>query len=210
MLMKFSFLAFLLFAVLPNQAQADKFSFSYNLSFPFFGPGLSPEDAKLAFKYDNIDQFELLYLYGEQYGPLIGVVTGTNVRGYITPKDQGEPREKFSSEYAFNGLKLGGWLADPSGITGILLFTYGRGSFDFTSEDVGSIEKTEKYNFAELEGRVTFPIYTAYDVSFDLYGGLRMNQMFAKDFEYNGTTYSKEDIADWHHINVSAGVGISY
>lgn len=210
MLMQILFLTFLFLSALPNQAQANKFSFSYNLSFPFFGPGQTSDEAKLAFKYDNIDQFELLYLHGEQYGPLLGAVTGTNVRGYITPKDEGDPRHKFSSEYAFTGIKLGGWLTDPSGVTGILLFTYGRGSFDFVGEDAGSIEKSEKYNFAELEGRVTFPIYTFYDMSFDLYGGLRMNQMFAKDFEYNGKTYSKDDIADWHHINISAGVGISY
>jgi len=175
-----------------------------------FGPDRESADLQDNGIGNATAEIEFLYLFGEQQGIAFGLVNGRKIEGYSQFAISNRPRNDFESDYSYNGVKVGYWLRDSSGPTMQGLFTYGKGKFDFYDTDPGSPETMVTRSMIELEGRVLFPVWKSADLSFDLYGGLRLYRMLMKDFDYGGITYGSGEVADWEHIRLTLGLGASY
>lgn len=201
----------LAFTLTSSISFADNFTVGYFKTLGFlFGPDTEGTDLQDSGNGNATAEIELLYLFGDQQGIAFGLVNGRKIEGYAQFATASRPRNRYESDYSYNGIKVGYWKRDPSGPTMQGLFTYGKGKFDFYDTDPGSTELTNTRGMIELEGRVMFPVWNGSDVSFDLYGGLRLYRMLMKDFDYGGITYGSGEVADWERIRLSLGLGVSY
>lgn len=205
--MKFLFLAFLFWTSIGNCHEFGLIRSSGINLFGYVDPAVKPTLQQGA--PSDSGELDLTYMHGESRGIAFGLEAGTKYQGFTQKETSTRPSSAFKSYYNYRGIKLGYWIKQQDGAVLQILYTYGKGTFNFYEIDSNIPEKCISAEMRQLEARGIYPVYEFGGINFDLSAGIRTFKVFTPGFEYKGISYVDDEVSH-SKFNITFGIGLRY